>query len=326
MEDALRVHVAHDIGDEQRAAAESALPEIDFSYGAELPEGGVDVLVSGRPTEEQLDHSDRLRAVVIPWAGVPTGTAERMVARPHLALFNLHHNAAPTAEMAVTLLLAAAKRVVPLDASLRKGDWTPRYEPTQAVLLDGATALVVGMGAIGRRVARACQGLGMHVVATRMSVQERHDDDGIDVHPSAALHDLLPQATALILTLPLTEVTRGMIGARELALLPRPAVLVNIGRGPLIDAEALDAALEDGSLHAAGLDVWWSYPPDAESRADTPPAPVPLDRHESLVMSPHRAGHVIDGERLRTAALIETLRALRDGTPVPNPIDPARGY
>lgn len=322
----LRVHVAHDFGEEQRAAAETALPEIEFSYGDELPDGGVDVLVSGRPTDEQLDASDRLRAVVVPWAGIPTGTAERLQSRPHLALHNLHHNAAPTAEMAVALLLAAAKRVVPLDQALRRHDWTPRYQPTDAVLLDGATALVVGLGAIGRRVARACQGLGMDVLGTRVSAIEVRDEDGVEVHPADRLHDLLPRATAVILTLPLTDATRGLIGAPELALLPRPAVLVNIGRGPLIDAAALDAALADGTLHAAGLDVWWNYPREPEARTATAPADVPLERHDSLVLSPHRGGHVMDGERLRTAALIETLRAFVAGTDVPNPVDPHRGY
>ena len=150
--------------------------------------------------------------------------------------------------------------------------------------------------------------------------------EGVAVHPPGALHDLLPQTDALLLTLPLTAETRGLIGAPELKLLPQGAILVNVGRGPLVDQEALYHALESGKLHGAGLDVWYNYPHDEESRCDTPPADFPFDQLDNVVMSPHRAGSTQETERLRLIHLAESLNAAARGEPIPNPVDLEAGY
>ncbi len=116
--------------------------------------------------------------------------------------------------MAFTLLLAAAKSIVPLDRALRRGDWSTRQSPFLTLLLAGRTALILGYGAIGQLVAQMCRGMGMRVLATRRS-DEPASDGLAEVYPATALADLLPQADALIVCLPLTEETRGVIGARS---------------------------------------------------------------------------------------------------------------
>jgi phosphoglycerate dehydrogenase-like enzyme len=247
---------------------------------------------------------------------------------PDIALHNLHHNALPVAEQAIALLLAASKFLIPMDRSLRSGDWRPRYSPNPSILLDDRGALVVGFGAIGQKVARLCEGLGMRVraVARRKSVVPEGAQGGVLVSDIRDLHDLLPLADALILCLPHTPATTGIIGERELSLLPAAAVLINVGRGPTVDEAALYHALRDGRLLAAGLDVWYNYPPDEAARSSTMPSDYPFHELSNVVMSPHRAGGSTATERLRMIHLAELLNAAARGQPMPNRVDLDAGY
>lgn len=285
------------------------------------------VLVAGRPSDAELATSPQLEAVVIPWAGVPPSTREAVAARQGLSLHVLHHNAAPTAELAVTLLLAAAKRVVPLDRKLRAGDWTPRYEDGGGgLLLEGKTALVLGFGAIGRRVARALRALGMELLATRRSVAGVERDEGVEVHPADRTGELLGRADAILCCLPDTPDTKGLLGEAAFAQTRRHAVLVNVGRGGLVDEGALWSALEEGRLGAAGLDVWWSYPREEAERASTPPGRFVWGSRDDVVLSPHRAGHSDRTDALRAEHLAASLNAAARGEPMPNRVDLEAGY
>jgi phosphoglycerate dehydrogenase-like enzyme len=292
-------------------------------------DGPCDVLVDGTPDRARIEASVGLRAVVIPYAGVPRATRELLRAFPAVEVFNLHHNAAPTAELAIALLLAAGKTLVPLDRALRRRDWRPRYAPERRddFLCAGRTALVLGYGAIGRRVATACRGLGMHVTATRRT-ETKGSGPGTgpdEVHGPDALDSLLPRAHALFVCLPSTGETDGLLDAARLARLPDGAVLVNVGRGPIVDEEALYRELESGRL-AAGLDVWYRYPEDEEARADTAPATQPFHELENVVLSPHRAGLCAETERLRAEALAEMLNGAARGEPMPHRVDLEKGY
>lgn len=299
---------------------------IEITIGDDVPETAV-ILIAGRPTKEQLEASPNLRALIVPWAGVPEPTRELMADYPHIAIHNLHHNAAPVAETVLTLLLAAAKFTVPFDRSLRSHDWSIRYErPSPSVLLAGKTALILGYGAIGQRVARLCRALEMDVLAVRRRVSQSSDEFAQEIHPLAALPDLLPHAHALIIGLPHTPETDGLIGARELAMLQRPSLLVNIGRGPIVQQQALYEALRDGTLHAAGLDVWYNYPTDESTRSHTQPAAFPFHELDNVVLSPHRGGMTSETEQLRMAHTAVLLNAAARGEPMPNLVDLQQGY
>lgn len=306
---------------------EQLASDVQLVLGPDLPDpAAYHVLVAGRPRREHLTASPRLHTLIIPWSGMPEETRDLMLGFPDVAVHNLHHNAEPVAELTLALLLAAAKFVVPLDQALRRHDWTYRYEPPPTALLHGKTALILGYGAIGRRVARACRALGMAVLATRRSADAPYDEEGVAIHPAAALPDLLPCADALVISLPLTPETEGLLGEEELALMPEGAILVNVGRGVIVEQEALYEALRARRLRAAGLDVWYNYPPDAESRTNTPPADVPFHKLENVVMSPHRGGSTDETGRLRMTHLARLLNALARGEEPPNRVDVAAGY
>ena len=304
-------------------------PEVRLSTGLELPTPPeYQILVAGRPEEEHLTASPNLQALIVPWAGIPEPTRQLMREYPHIAVHNLHHNALPAAELAITLLLAAAKLIIPMDRSMRAGDWTPRYEANPSVLLEGKTALILGFGAIGQRVAHLCRGLGMKVTVIRRHAEETPLESSPEmvIAPPGALHDLLPQANALIICLPHTDETTGLIDAEALALLPPRAVLVNIARGPIVDEAALYEALCDGTLHSAGLDVWYNYPAAEADRTRTPPSAFPFHELSNVVMSPHRGGASEETELLRVIHLSELLNTAARGEPMPNRVDLEAGY
>jgi len=303
--------------------------EVVLTTGEELPDPpDYHIFIAGRPRREHIAEASQLQTLIIPWAGLPRDTRELMLDFPDVAVHNLHHNAAPVAELAVGLLLAAAKFLIPMDRALRAHDWTPRYQPNPSLLLAEKTALVLGYGEIGQRVAEICRGMRMKVLATRRNVEETPPDCPDEIHSPEALLDLLPRAHAVIICLPLTDETKGLIDAEALARMPSGAVLVNIGRGPIVRQEALYHALRTGGLRAAGLDVWYNYPQDEASRSNTPPADVPFHTLDNVVMSPHRGGALSESETecMRMEALARLINAAARGESMLNPVDVERGY
>jgi phosphoglycerate dehydrogenase-like enzyme len=324
----LNVHFYRDTFSDQKEAFDSLLDdEIKITSGDKIPQpADYDILIYPTPSPEWLEASPNLRALVIPWAGVPEKTREVMRDYPQINLHNLHHNNFNTAELGLALLLAAAKRLIPMDQALRKHDWTPRYEATKAVLLRGRTALILGFGEIGQALAEYCLVLGMQVLATKKHPETMEDLSAVKVHPAEALHELLPRTDVLLVALPLTDETEGLIGKKELKLMPEGSILINIGRGPIVDQQALYAALVDGHLRAAGSDVWYNYPESKENRENTPPADVPFGELDNFVLSPHRGGMVEGVEEQRMHALANLLNAACRGEPIPNKINLDAGY
>ena len=325
---ALSVHFYRlNFGDQTEYFQSLLDPEIQFSTSKEIPTPAqFEVLVYPTPDKTWIEASPNLRAVIIPWAGVPEKLREVMTAYPEITIHNLHHNNFNTAEMGLALLLAAAKRLVPLDQALRRDDWSPRYEATQAILLRGKTCLILGYGEVGRALAGYCHALGMRVIATRKHLSHQGVEDFVEVHPASELAGLLPKADVLMIALPLTAETEDLIGEKELAALPAGGLLVNIGRGPIVNQYALFEALKSGRLRAAASDVWYNYPETKEARSHTPPADVPFGELDNFVLSPHRGGMVAEVERQRAEALAELLNAANRGEPLPNQVDLEAGY
>src|SRR5690606_28686233 len=130
-----------------------------------------------------------------------------------------------------------------------------------------------------------------------------------EVYPSVALPYLLPRADVLIITLPLTPETQSLIGRRELRLLPPHAIVINVGRGDVLDEEALYMALKYGEIHAAGIDVWYQYHPDEQDNHPIAPSHFPLHELDNIFMSPHRGGLTDETEFYRMTALAILLNA-----------------
>jgi len=302
--------------------------DVQLVWGTDPPHR-YDVLIAGRPDREQLSGTPDLEALIIPFAGIPLSTRETLADFPNLRVHNLHHNAASTAEMAIALLMATAKRLLPFDQAFRRRNWEARFEAApRSLIVDGKRALVLGYGAIGQRISHVLSALGLDVTAICRDPSKHTDASelGIDVRAVEQLDRLWPHADVLIIALPQTPETEGLVGRSQLAQMPDHALLVNVGRAAVVDQGALYDALNKGNLGGAGIDVWYNYPSDPDERADTPPADCPFHELDNVVMSPHRAGGGDVVEERRMAQLAELLNALVRGETDTQRVDLDAGY
>jgi len=210
-----------------------------------------------------------------------------------------------TADLAFALLLAAARRLVEADAFVRGGHWTAerRWEPDLMLGSDvhGATLGIVGLGAIGRAVARRARGFGMRVLGWTRSGRAV---EGVE---PASLPALLESAEFVSVHVAHTRETRGLLDAAAIERMKPGAILVNTARGGIVDEGALARALRSGALAAAGLDVFEREPLAPES---------PLRGLPNLVLAPH-IGSASRATRSRMARLaVENLLAGLDGRPL----------
>lgn len=208
-------------------------------------------------------------------------------------------NAEAVADMALALMLACLRRLPALDAAVRSGEWHATG-PTRD--LAGTTVGIVGLGAIGRAVTRRVRAFGCHVLA----LEPYPDPEFVKEHEIELtdLDAMLPQVDVLTLHAPLTDSSRGLLGARELALLPRHAVLINTARGELIDQAALAAALSQEQIAAAGLDVFEHEPPGPQD---------PILSAPNTIVTGHLSSYTELGLDRTGEAVIANLRELVAG-------------
>ena len=302
---------------------------IKVQWGVELPQNpDYHILIWGMPREEFIAAAEKLKYIIVPYAGISSVTVSMFRKYPYLSVHNLHHNALPTAEMAFSLLLAAAKNIVPAHNKLQKGDWTPRYKGLPSRLIAGKNVLIMGYGHVGRFLAEMCLGMKTKVSATRYSCQKNYYENEVKIHPASDLDLLLPQADILLLTMPLTAETENILNLQRLELLPEGAMLVNIGRGELIEEKALYDLLRSQRIAAAGLDVWYNYPITVEDRTHTFPGYLPFHELDNIVLSPHRGGAFAnyDTELLRVQHLAKMLNDFMKTGKMINKVDIERGY
>lgn len=282
-----------------------------------------------------LDQHPEVRWLIQPYTGIDTKITAIAKRLPNISVHNTHINAKATAEFAIGLLFAVTKCIVPSDKALRRGDWlsywnpSPHWQPVRSLQISGKRALVLGYGAIGQHVGRILTGLGVQVTGVKRSAEPDQTIDGVPVYAISQLHTLLPDADILMVCLPLTPETQGIIGSQELALMPSTGIVINVGRGAVINEQALYKALRDDLILGAGIDVWYRYP---DSSAETPsvvcPSAYPFHQLDNVVMTPHRAGMLMDGEGDDSIpqAIAEILIAAASGEPVPNKVNIDAGY
>ncbi|MGH9467630.1 MAG: NAD(P)-dependent oxidoreductase [Terriglobales bacterium] len=220
------------------------------------------------------------------------------------------------AEHGVALLLALARGLPQAFADQAAARWQPDPWLPQLRRLAGSTVVVAGLGHIGRELAPRLSALGMTVLGVRRRA-EVAVPGCYAVYPDTQLEELLPRADALILALPELPSTAARVGAAQLALLPRHAFLLNLGRGGALDASALSAALHAGRLGGAALDVFASEPLPADS---------PLWRCPRLIITPHVAAAVPDTWDLQAALVARHLRRFLSGQQPEPLVDKSRGY
>jgi phosphoglycerate dehydrogenase-like enzyme len=256
--------------------------------------------------------ADRLRWVHTASAGVDNVLTADVVASGVIVTNSRGVFDGAIAEYVLGLVLAFAKDLPGTWDRQRRREW--RHRDTERVA--GTTAVVVGVGPIGRAVARLLRGLGMRVRGVGRTARADDPDFG-DVASSADLARLLPEADYVVLAAPLTDETRGLVGAPELGAMRPTARLINVGRGELVDEPALVAALEAGRIGGAALDVFEREPLPASS---------PLWDLPGVIVSPHMSADAVGWREQLGELFLDNLRRWCAGHPLRNVVDKSVGY
>lgn len=237
----------------------------------------------------------------------------------------------PMAEYAMMTILELAHRM-PLIQRLRDAREWPGNADRLARLtpqrLEGATVGIVGYGRIGREIARLASAFGMRALGVKRTTSAAASDkfdtgrgsaaeDPTEIFPMDRLDDVLAQSDVLVVVVPLTALTRGMIGAAQLDRLPEGALVVNIARGGIVDEAALLERLRDGRLGGAALDVFDDEPL---------PAGSPWWDEPNTLVTPHVAGLAPQYHAQTLDLVVENLTRLAEGQPVLNEVDRVSGY
>ena len=215
-------------------------------------------------------------------------------------------------EFALASMLFFAKDLRQLVRNQQAGQW----KQFDIEMLRGQVLGIVGYGDIGRESARLARAFGMKIVAVRRRASQQDPDLERTFSPDA-LRDMLAISDYVLVTTPLTDETRGMIGEAELAAMKQTAVLINIGRGPVIVESALIAALSAKRIRGAVLDVF-----------DEEPLPLghPFYSLENVLLSPHSADHTVGWADLAMHVFLDNFERFRNGQPLRNLVDKKAGY
>ncbi|MFD1717536.1 2-hydroxyacid dehydrogenase [Georgenia deserti] len=311
-------------------ALEQHLPEARWSYPDPADAGAVEaaladaeVFVGGRYTAAMATAAPKLRLVHA--AGAGTDAIDVDALPPHVAVANVYEHERSMGEHVLMVMLALSRRLLTTDRALRHGRWlNPNHDPGVPLdtTLAGRSVGIVGYGHIGREVARLASAFEMTVRAVRRRPRPG-DEEGLDfLGGEEALPQLLAESDFLVVCVPLSEHTRGLIGAAELARMRSTACLINVARGPVVDEEALYEALRSGRIAGAGLDVWYQPPPEPGHRAL--PAALPFGELDNVVLTPHNSGVTEETFRRRADVVGENLARLARGEDLTNLIREAR--
>ncbi len=297
------------VTDEMKLGPTEGLPAVvDYRPGlpreeilAAIPE--YDALITRSRTQvdaELLARAERLKVIGRGGVGVDNIDLEAASRRGILVVNVPEANTRSAAELAFGLLIAAARGLALSDRKIRAGEWDRKFLGAE---LMGKTLGIIGLGRIGGQVARFAKGFEMRVLAYDPYIpRSRAEKLGVELLDE--LEELLRRAHFLTVHTPLTEETRGMIGRRELYLLPRGAVVVNAARGGIIQEDALLEVLEEGHLFAAGLDVFAEEPPGKDH---------PLVQHPRVVHTAHLGANTLEAQRRVGEEVLKRVIAALEG-------------
>ncbi len=260
-----------------------------------------------------LERTGRLKWIQTMSAGVDLMPEEIRKSRVKIVNATGLHGT-PMGEMVLEMMLMFAKDAPACFQMKQAREWR-RFRPK---LLKGQTVGILGLGVVGREIARLCKAFGMKVIGIRRSGQPELPFPEVDrVYPPGQLPEVLAESDFVVLALPLTKETRCLIGEKELRGMKPTAFLINPARGAIVDEGALVRALEEKWIAGAGLDVFIKEPLPPESRFYELP---------NVIFNPHISGDMPDYELHATEVFCENLRRYLAGEPFLHEVDQGKGY
>jgi phosphoglycerate dehydrogenase-like enzyme len=271
-----------------------------------------DAVICTALSAADLEPAVRLRLVQVLGAGLNGVEVDALPAG--CTLCNVYGHERAIAEWIVMAMLALSRRLLPHDRNLRRGEWPAanRIVGVPERELRGRTVGMVGFGHIGREAALLSRALGMRTIAVTRSPDSARPVGALD-HLGG--YDELPllfdESDFVVVCVPLSPETRGLIGERELRLLGPNGYLLNVARGEVVDEGSLYAALRDRAIAGAAVDVWYRYP--ERPGATTMPASLPFWELENVLMTPHASGWTESTVETRWEFVVDQLIRLREG-------------
>jgi D-3-phosphoglycerate dehydrogenase len=331
----MKVLFTHRVTPEWKTIYRQELPDnIDLIFPTEINEETflefapeVNVVVGYKFSQAFLEKAVNLIHIQVPWTGSETLDFDLLKKFPDITVSNSHSNSLAIAEHAVALLMAAAKRIVYSDMYMRKGDWSPRYQPDDGFWVTGKTLGVIGYGAIGKNVAKMLKsGFQMKILAIKRNPENIDQDEVYDfLGGPKDLSYVLKSSDFILIALPLTKETKGLIGRDELKLMKKTAIVVNISRGSIINEKALFDYLKSKNIAFCGSDVWYNYPKDRKNPVDVFQN-YPFEELENLVMTPHAAFKVSDREKIFAEDIITNILLISQNKKPLNQLNLEIGY
>ncbi len=247
--------------------------------------------------EDLLQLAPKLEAVGRLGVGLDNLELPALASRSITTVFAAGANANAVAELCLLFILAHSRKLFLADQAARRGIWA--RESIAGRELRGKTVGIVGLGAVGKRLAEICQTIGCKV-----KVHTRSDNHS---YPATTLDELLTTSDFISLSVPLTPATRGLIGERELRLLQPHAYIVNTARGPVIDEAALYRALKERRIGGAALDVRNQEPPEEND---------PFTELDNVILTPHLGGWTREAQDAVCQMVVEDVwRVLQGAEP-----------
>ena len=263
-------------------------------------DGVVNILSTSEFTRELMEQCPKLRIVSIWAAGVNNVDLDAAKELGITIANTPGYGNIGVGEHTLALMMAAARNVVNVDRRIRQGEWVK--EPL--VQLHGKTVGVVGAGPIAQRVMELCRLIGMKVVAWTLNpTPQRAAEYGVEF---VELGDLCRTSDVVVTIIALSERTRHIIGREQLAMMKSQAIIINTGRGDLIDEEALVEFLSEGRIRAAGLDVFSTEPL---------PAGHPFTKLDNVVLSSHVAAHTPETTLAGVKMALDNIATFLEGKP-----------
>lgn len=292
------------------AELEAEVSQATWAYRSTGDEEGLreelataEVFVGSRFPGYFAEHAPRLRLVHA--AGAGTDKIDIAALGSDVMVANVFEHERSIAEHVLMVMLALSRQLLPADRSLRRGRWmSPAQNPDLPLTsgLAGRVVGIVGYGHIGQQIAHITSAMGMIVQAVRRSPQAGRSDTALKfLGGPQDLPRLLGDSDFVVICVPLSEQTRGLIGRRELELMRPDSYLINVARGPVVDEASLYAALCDRRIAGAGLDVWYQDPP-GPGRLGLPSS-LAFGELDNVVLTPHNSGVTDETFRRRARAI-----------------------
>jgi len=266
------------------------------------------------PPRNVVARAPELKWIQIMLAGVDRFLTDDIIQSPVVVTNARGIHGTQISELVIEMMLMFAKQAPSCFQMKQEKEWRP-FIPA---ILHSKTVGIVGLGSIGKEVARLAKAFRMRVVANRYSVKRVTRARNVDVlMPRSQLPELLAESDFVVLSLPATPETNKLIGEKELRSMKSTAYLINIARGSVVDEDALIRALDENWIAGAGLDTFATEPLPPESRLWGLP---------NVVFSPHVAGRLETYDELVTRLFCENLRRYLDGKKLLNVVDKKKGY